>query len=205
MPTILQRITYTLKRRWVRQTPRRDQQIKIRSCQYHPHKHVLPSLLTSATVSDFKLGYPNLATFKNSSEAFSIYRRFGYLQSRLLLEKQDVLRVLEQRLDQYDREHVTTSYTRTLKADELMPRQALLEEIEHAFNSYGRSAEENLYEITRNIWTDRGAKLPSSNLPSSYWQSTARRTRSTAVFRPTSRTTTHCMTRSKTTSDISTI
>lgn len=139
MPTVLQRITYTLKRRWVRQTSRRDQQIKIRSCQYHPHKHVLPSLLIPAAVSDFKLGYPNLATFKSSSEAFSVYRRFGYLQSRLLLEKQDVLRVLEQRLDQYDREHVTTSYTRTLNADELMPRQALLEEIEHAFNSYGWS------------------------------------------------------------------
>lgn len=128
-----------LKKPWTRQDPRREQQIKIRSCQHNPHKHVLPSLLTSAIVSDFKLGYPNLATFKNSSEAFSIYRRFGYLQSRLLLEKQDVLRVLEQRLDQYDREHVTTSYTRTLSADELMPRQSLLEEIENAFNSYGRT------------------------------------------------------------------
>ncbi|GAB7325601.1 hypothetical protein MBLNU13_g09592t1 [Cladosporium sp. NU13] len=105
-----------LKKPWTRQDPRREQQIKI--------------------LSDFKLGYPNLATFKNSSEAFSIYRRFGYLQSRLLLEKQDVLRVLEQRLDQYDREHATTSYTRTLSADELMPRQSLLEEIENAFNSY---------------------------------------------------------------------
>jgi hypothetical protein len=88
-------------------------------------------------VSDFKLGYPNLATFKNSSDAFSIYRRFGYLQSRLLLEKQDILRVLEKRLDEYDRGHIATSYTRTLSADKLMPRQALLEEIEHAFNSYG--------------------------------------------------------------------
>jgi hypothetical protein len=90
-------------------------------------------------VSDFKLGYPNLATFKNSSDSFAIYRRFGYLQSRLLLEKQDILRVLEHRLDQYDQGHVTTSYTRTLSADKLMPRQALLEEIEHAFNSYGES------------------------------------------------------------------
>jgi hypothetical protein len=100
---------------------------------------VLHESLTPATVSDFKLGYPNLATFKNSSDSFAIYRRFGYLQSRLLLEKQDILRVLEHRLDQYDQGHVTTSYTRTLSADKLMPRQALLEEIEHAFNSYGES------------------------------------------------------------------
>jgi hypothetical protein len=91
-------------------------------------------------VSDFKLGYPNLATFKNSSDSFAVYRRFGYLQSRLLLEKQDILRVLEKRLDQYDRDNIATSYTRTLSADQLMPRQALLEEIEHAFNSYGKTS-----------------------------------------------------------------
>lgn len=90
-------------------------------------------------MDDLKLGYPNLATFNNSSECFTVYRRFGYLQSRLLLEKQDVLRVLEHRLDKYDQENIATSYTRTLRPDEIMPRQALLEEIEQAFNSYGEN------------------------------------------------------------------
>jgi hypothetical protein len=88
-------------------------------------------------VQDFPIGYPNLATFKNSTECFTLYRRFGYLQSRLLLDKQDILRLLEQKLDEFDRENITTSYTRTLSPDELAPRQALLEEIERAFNSYG--------------------------------------------------------------------
>jgi len=83
------------------------------------------------------MGYPNLATFKNSTECFTLYRRFGYLQSRLLLEKQDVLRVLEQRLDEFDRANIADSYTRTLKPDEIAPREALLKEIEHAFHSYG--------------------------------------------------------------------
>lgn len=88
-------------------------------------------------MDDLEIGYPNLATLKNSSECFTLYRRFGYLHSRLLLEKQDVLRVLEHRLDQYDQENIETSYTRTLRKDEIMPRQALLEEIERTFNSYG--------------------------------------------------------------------
>jgi hypothetical protein len=57
-------------------------------------------------VCDFKLGYPNLATLKNSNDTFAIYPRFDYLQSRLLLEKQDVLRVLEKRLDQHDKENI---------------------------------------------------------------------------------------------------
>jgi hypothetical protein len=83
------------------------------------------------------MGYPNLATFKNSNECVTLYRRFGYLQSRLLLDKQDVLRVLEQRLDEFDLVNITTSHTRALSPDEIAPRQALLEEIEQAFNSYG--------------------------------------------------------------------
>jgi hypothetical protein len=64
------------------------------------------------------------------------------------LEKQDVLRVLERRLDQYGQEHITTSFTRDLSADDLMPRQPLLEEIEHAFNSYGES-DPKLTEATK--------------------------------------------------------
>lgn len=89
-------------------------------------------------MSTFKRGYPNLAAFKSSSDNFALYRRFGYLQNRLLLEKQDTLRVLEQKLEDYDRAHITLSSRRNLSADKLMPRQALLEEIEHAFNAYGK-------------------------------------------------------------------
>ena len=48
-------------------------------------------------------GCPKLATFLDSDDSFMIYRRFGFLQARLLLEKQDSLRVLEQRLDRLDK------------------------------------------------------------------------------------------------------
>lgn len=91
----------------------------------------------SALVKDFPNGYPNLATFQNSSENFAIYRRFGYLQSRLLLDKQDELRVLEEKLDDFDKEHTLIGITRKLSEDEIAPRNALLAEVEGAFNSYG--------------------------------------------------------------------
>ena len=38
-PSFLQRVTTALKKRWACQTPRGDQQIKIRSCQYQLHEH----------------------------------------------------------------------------------------------------------------------------------------------------------------------
>jgi len=95
-------------------------------------------MLTRRKVDDFEDGYPKLATFHNSSENFSIYRRFGYLQSRLLLDKQDELRVLEARLDEYDREHELDGITRALSPEKINPRNALLKEVETAFNAYGR-------------------------------------------------------------------
>lgn len=88
-------------------------------------------------MDEFEWGYPNLATFQSSDEVFGLYRRFGYLQSRLLLEKQDVLRVLEKELNDYDEEDRAQSDTR--KSDiQPNPREELLGKIEHAFNSYGK-------------------------------------------------------------------
>jgi len=75
--------------------------------------------------------------FTRAAATITLFRRFGYLQSRLLLEKQADLRSLEQRLEDHDRANISTSYTRTLDADVLLPRQALLAEIEHAFNACG--------------------------------------------------------------------
>lgn len=53
-------------------------------------------------MKDFERGYPNFATFADSDESLGLYRRFGYLQARLLLEKQDELRCLEEELDSLD-------------------------------------------------------------------------------------------------------
>ncbi|CAG8954500.1 hypothetical protein HYFRA_00004413 [Hymenoscyphus fraxineus] len=47
-------------------------------------------------------GYRSLSTFLDSDENFMVYRRFGYLHSRVLLRKQDQLRTLEDELDDYD-------------------------------------------------------------------------------------------------------
>ncbi|KAL8683115.1 MAG: hypothetical protein Q9186_000929 [Xanthomendoza sp. 1 TL-2023] len=54
-------------------------------------------------------GYPKLAGFMDSEDTFGIYRRFGFLYSRVLLSKQDELRRLEDTLDAMDRWDATTS------------------------------------------------------------------------------------------------
>lgn len=100
-------------------------------------KRLLTDPFFSRKVQDYALGYPNLAVFKSSSDDYAVYRRFGYLQSRLLLDKQDDLRIFEQKLEEYDRANVSDSITRALGEDVLSPRTALLVEVERAFNAYG--------------------------------------------------------------------
>ena len=94
----------------------------------------------SQTAHDFDDGYPNLATFTNSDEDFAIYRRFGYLQARLLLDKQDQLRLLEEQLDLHDRDDPVRHTRKNLEPEQYAPRAKLLREVEEVFTSYGMLA-----------------------------------------------------------------
>ncbi|KAE8443798.1 hypothetical protein EG329_001392 [Mollisiaceae sp. DMI_Dod_QoI] len=66
-------------------------------------------------------GYPYLAAFLDSDENFMIYRRFGFLHARLLLQKQDELRIMEKELDRMDRRD---------KSHNLKALQCRLEDVE---------------------------------------------------------------------------
>jgi hypothetical protein len=89
-------------------------------------------------VKDFERGYPNLATFADSDESFGLYRRHGYLQSRILLEKQDQLRCLELELDDLDRndkyDDPDSLFTRQAQGDR---RKRILKDAESTFREYG--------------------------------------------------------------------
>ena len=70
-----------------------------------------------------------------------IYRRFGYLQARVLLEKQDKLRLLEESLDAFDEENVGCASSRQsndMNKTAMDARGALLIEIDAALSSYSK-------------------------------------------------------------------
>ncbi len=54
-------------------------------------------------MEECSLGYPRVAAFMDSDDKFMIYRRFGFLYYRLLLDKQDELRRIERDLDSIDK------------------------------------------------------------------------------------------------------
>ncbi len=100
-------------------------------------------------MSECPKGYPRLAAFQCSDENFMIYRKFGYLQARLLLEKQDELCLLGDELKDLDKElHASDElWTRTRKFihdKELRARRSdLMHRIELSYCSYCKSSTRN--------------------------------------------------------------
>lgn len=88
-------------------------------------------------VDRFDTGYPNLAAFKDSSETFGLYRRYGYLQSRMLLERQDELRVLEEQLEAFDEANPEQLTSRPTEDEQQKTRKELFEKLELSFMGYG--------------------------------------------------------------------
>jgi len=103
-------------------------------------KRGLPSLIV-VIVEQCPEGYPRLAAFLDSDENFMLYRRFGFLQARLLLNKQDELRDLEKKLDRMDladqnnNESVLRSREKDLATSD--HRRKLFHEAEDKFKDYG--------------------------------------------------------------------
>jgi hypothetical protein len=97
-------------------------------------------------VHTYPRGYPNLATFLDSDENFSIYRRFGYLQARLLLDKQDELRLLEEELECMERSTDLALLSSTvLSGGYAERRRELFSRIETKFNEYGSLMPQHLW------------------------------------------------------------
>lgn len=97
-------------------------------------------LADSISVDKCLEGYPRLVALLDCDEDFMVYRRFGYLQARLLLYKQDVLRELEGDLDRMDKvnERRTNALRSREDGDVENPdRKAMFIKIEEMFKEYG--------------------------------------------------------------------
>lgn len=91
-------------------------------------------------MESFREGYPRLAAFMNSDEAFLMFRRFGHLHNRLLLQQQDELVELEDRLNQIDSVETNAFNLCSRRADRNIERSQLLEEMRRKLREYGSSS-----------------------------------------------------------------
>jgi hypothetical protein len=110
--------------------------------------------LLSFAVDKCASGYPRLAAFVDSDPNFMIYRRFGYLRTRLLLYHQDVLRERERDLDELDEETQGDPKTkrqlcsRTRDENQAQPkRKELFETLDAEFQTYGTRPAPNTWNM----------------------------------------------------------
>lgn len=61
-------------------------------------------VIDRCTVEEYPEGFPQAAAFINADPTFAIYRRFSRGRTRIILQLQAQLMMLEKKLDQYDKE-----------------------------------------------------------------------------------------------------
>ena len=88
-------------------------------------------------VEDFRQGYPRFCALIDAHPALNIFRRFSKLRVRIILRKQDTLSVLEQQLENLDRQESTALYLASNRLDGNTERQTVLNDIEKAVQDYG--------------------------------------------------------------------
>ena len=96
-------------------------------------------------MDDYAEGYGKLAAFIDCDPNFRIYRKFGWLHSRVLLYIQDELRELEEELEDIDAWEAKSGNDlklRCRRADDNTERLELIAKIKEKLDEYGK----------KNIW-----------------------------------------------------
>ena len=94
-------------------------------------------------VDDYGRGYGRLAAFEDCNPSFLVYRKFGWLHNRVLLQLQDELQVLEDDLMRLDTLEPTRSnpvYQQSRRVDYGRPnsqRRAILADVKGKLDEYG--------------------------------------------------------------------
>ncbi|KAJ9605802.1 hypothetical protein H2200_009651 [Cladophialophora chaetospira] len=122
-------------------------------------------------------GYPKLAAFIDADPCFRIFRRFGFLRTRLMLYHQDILAEVEAELDALDRSSLDTERTKNWlgsRRDDEGPRKQLFEKLEKQLEVYDNLLKSSaaIYKlqaapvdthrqsVVNHIWNDGRLKAP---------------------------------------------
>lgn len=87
-------------------------------------------------VEDYREGYPRLSAFVNSDLDFMLFKRFGQLHARVLLQKQDEITEIEQKLNELDKIETTAFFLRSRRMDPSVERRKLIADAEQKLLDY---------------------------------------------------------------------
>lgn len=87
-------------------------------------------------VDDYREGYPRLSAFINSDLDFMLFRGFGQLHARVLLQKQDEITEIEQQLNELDKIEANAFSLRSRRMDTSVERRKLVADAEQKLLDY---------------------------------------------------------------------
>ena len=93
-------------------------------------------------MEDYPQGYPRLAAFLALDRDFAVFKRFDYLHIRSLLEQQDELAELQERLERCDGAEVVGLGLSSRRQDGNTERRRLLREITGKLQEYDRGVQD---------------------------------------------------------------
>ena len=109
-------------------------------------------MLNLSIVEDFRPGYPRYSALIGSNDSFQICRRFSILRTRLLLEKQDRLSLLEKELERLDKEEIAPLFLGSIRFDRNKERLQVLSDIDTALADYGTLLNPFLMSQSNNMY-----------------------------------------------------
>lgn len=93
-------------------------------------------------LEDYQQGYPRLAAFLTLDQSFTVLKRFDYLHMRSLLEQQDELVELQERLLQCDSSERVQLGLSSRRQDRNADRRELLGQVTAKLRLYDRSVQD---------------------------------------------------------------
>jgi hypothetical protein len=93
-------------------------------------------------LEDYKQGYPRLAAFLALDQNFTVLKRFDYLHMRSLLEQQDELAELQERLDRCDNSELVQLGLSSRRQDRNADRRELLRQVTAKLKAYDKSVQD---------------------------------------------------------------
>lgn len=93
-------------------------------------------------LEDYKQGYPRLAAFLALDQNFTVLKRFDYLHMRSLLEQQDELTELQERLDRCDNSERVQLGLSSRRQDRNADRRELLRQVTAKLKVYDNSVQD---------------------------------------------------------------
>ena len=108
-------------------------------------------LTLTSSVEDYRPGYPRYAALLSVHNAYFLCRKFDWLRARLLLQKQDKLSILEEKLEEVDYLEAAPLYLGKNRSDRNAKRMSVLSEIDTALADYGKITFYRISHLLRKI------------------------------------------------------